>query len=226
MSKAQKLSSIYFEWDLNGNISHRMESYFQFNEYQKIDGLLLGTILLISGQLGILNPKYSLHIVDRVLDFLDNPEVNPESINPPLNSARIDLFQKKKTVVCTFHPSYLANGTMQPEVAVSRLLGNLPPYFCQNLDLINRFDSELFRFFRVGLLVVVYYYLSSAFPKGTRSGLFSTKRFKQIRVQLEMLKFTFSIYPYWSGGLNLPETEFKSNFEETLHLYNEIIEKS
>lgn len=199
-----------------------MKNYFPFNDYQKADGLLLATILLISGQLGILKPQFSRHIINRVLSFLDNPTVTPEPINHPLNGARIDLIQNKKTVICTFHPSYLGIGKMQPEEAVTRLLGNLPPYLYQQLDLINRFDAELFRFFRVGLLTVINYYLTYAFPKGISSGLFSTRRFKQVKVQFEMLAYTKSLYPMWSGGLNIPEPKFNSMLEKTQQLYKEI----
>jgi len=225
MSKVQKLSSIYFQWDQNGNISHSTQHYFNFDKYQQTDGLLLSVVLLISGQLGILKPEFGLYISNRILNFLRNPKITPDPIKNPLNSVQVDLIQSERTVICTFHPSYLNSGTMPPEEAVSRLLGNLPPYLYQQLDIHNRYDAELFRFFKVGLLAVIDYYLTDALPKGISSGFFSKIRFKQMKVQFEMLKFTESFFPYWKGGLNLPETEFYSRLEKTQQHFKGIYKK-
>lgn len=214
------IASVNLQWDECGIITHSMQFNISANDYQKSDGLLLSVVLLTGTQLGILPPRYGLHVCDRIFCFLDGQTLNPEPIQYPLSKARIDLIEKKKTIVCTFEPTFIRRGTMEPEEAVSRLLGNLPPYLASRLNLASKSDIELDRFFRVGLLSVINYYLTEAFPKGMTRGLFSRRDFKQVKVQFDMLAFVGSIYPHWSGGLIIPERLFGAKLEEARSQHN------
>jgi len=217
------IASVNFEWDEFGLISHSMQLFVTANAYQKTNRLLLSVVLLTGNQLGILSPRYSAHSCERLFHFLDGLPLNPEPILYPLSKARITLIQKNRTMVCTFDPTFIREGSMEPAEAVSRLLGNLPPYLAGRLDLSNRLDKELDRKFRLGLLSVVYYYLFEALPKGLSRGLFSRKRFKQTRVQFDMLGFVESIFPQWSGGLNFSTEVFIARLEEAKSQYKYIV---
>jgi len=219
------IASVNLQWNEFGYISHSMQFNVSANDYQKSDGELLSVVLLTGNQLGILPPRYGLHVCDRIICFLDNQALNPEPIQYPLSKARIDLIVKKKTILCTFDPTFISRGTMEPEKAVSHLLGNLPPYLAGRLNLARKLDVELDRFFRVGLLIVINYYLTEAFPKGISRGLFSRKGFNQVKVQFDMLAFVGDIYPHWSGGLNISERVFGEILEETRSQYKIMLGK-
>jgi hypothetical protein len=213
------LASINLEWDEVGSVSHKLHSNIPANDYQEFDALALSVVLLTGSQLGILPPAYGLQVIDRILKYLDGLPLNPEPIQYPLSSARIDLHEKGKTMVCAFHPNFLGGGTMQPEESVSRLLGNLPVHLDKVLQ------GELNRFFKTGLLIVSIYYLSEALPKGQSRGLFSSGRFNQQKVQMAMLAFNETVYPHWSGGLNLPQPIFTQELVKAKSIYKKHVSK-
>jgi hypothetical protein len=101
------LTSLSLKWDSMGNLSHTLQNNIPLNEYQKSDAQLLSVVLLTSNQLGILSPIYSLHVCERIFNFLDNFTFNPESIHFPLYDARIDLIQKSETIGCVFEPTFV-----------------------------------------------------------------------------------------------------------------------
>jgi len=211
------LASINLSWDEFGAVSHNLHSNVTANEYQKSDALALSVVLLTGSQLGILRPRYGLQVCDRILRFLEGLPLNPKQIQYPLSGARIDLHQKHETVVCTFHPKYVAAGTMEPEEAVARLLGNLP------LHLSGIEMGEIVRFFKAGLQIVVSCYLSEGLPGGISRGIFSRRRFKQQNVQFVMLSFNELIYPYWSRGLNIPKVKFEERLTEARANYRKLV---
>ena len=211
------LASINLSWDEFGAVSHKLHSNIPANEYQRSDALALSVVLLIGSQLGILRPSYGLRVCDRILRFLEGLSLNPEPIQLSLSGARINLHQKYKTIVCTFHPNFVAAGTMEPEEAVARLLGNLP------LHLAGIEMGEITRFFKAGLLMVVSYYLSEGLPRGTSRGIFSRRGFNQQNVQFAMLGFNECIYPHWSRSLNIPKTRFEEKLAEARANYKKLV---
>lgn len=216
------LGSIELSWDDRGNLSHCMHSNIPANDYQKADALALAAVLLTGSQLGILPPRYSLKVCDRILDFIEGKTRIPEPIECPLNGGRVELVQRRSTVVCKFHPIILKRGSMEIEEAVSRLLGNLPQYVSSQMI------DDIGSFFRTGILIVVHYYLTQTLPIGISRGVFSKRRFKQHKAQYTMLDFNKTIYPHWQGGLNIPEEIFKENLEESrkylTKMYKELLE--
>jgi len=211
------LVSVDLKWDEFGNVSHTLDAKVPANEYQKSDVVALSVVLLTGSQLGILPPSYALQVCDRILRHLDGLPLNPEPIQYPLSGARIELVQKDGTIVCLFHPSFLGGGTMEPEEAVSRLLGNLPLHLAQILT------GELACFYRAGLLIVVNYYLTQGLPKGISRGIFSRGNFNQQKVQFAMLGFNETIYPHWKGGLNMPSSIFSERLEEARSQYKKMM---
>ena len=211
------LASVGIEWDEFGTISHTIDSEVPANDYQRADALALAVVLLTGSQLGILTPTYGLQVCDRILRHLDGLPLNPEPIQYPLSGARIELVQKGTTIVCLFHPTILGGGTMEPEEAVARLLGNLPLYLHRTLS------GELAQFYKAGLLIVVNFYLTQALPKGTSRGLFSSGEFAQQPVQFAMLAFNETIYPHWRRGLGISESIFSDKLREARNHYKKLI---
>lgn len=189
------------------------------NEYQRADALALGDVLFTGSQLGILHPKYSLHVCDRILLFLEGESLQPEPIHDPLYGGRIDLVQKGNTIVCTFHPDIRASGTMEMDEAVSRLLGNLPGYVSTQMI------KDIEGFLRVGLLMVMNYYLAIMLPTGISKRFFSSGKFKQQKAQFAMLDFNEEIYPRWKLGLNADPENFNNLLEEARRYHNKMIKE-
>ena len=203
------LGSIYFRWDDHGTLTHSMQSNIPANDYQKNDALALAAVLLTGSQLGLLPPKYSLTVCDRILCFIEGKTHIPEPIEHPLDGGKVDLVHRGNTVVCAFQPKILRKGSMEIEEAVSRFLGNLPWYVSENMT------DDLEDFFRNGILIVVHYYLTQTLPTGISRDVFSKRKFKQRKAQYTMLDFNKTIYPHWKGGLNIPDEVKKRNLEES-----------
>jgi len=219
------LASIKLQWDELGNISQSVEFYVPLNDYQKTDAQLLTVVLLISSQLGILSPPYGLHVCGRLIKFIDGISLNPEQIKYPLSKVQIDLIQKNKTMVCTFDPTFIGRGTMEPEEAVSHLLGNLPSFYSIRLNLANKKEAQLGGYFKNGLLMDMNFYLSEALPRGFSLGLFSQTKFNQSKVQRTMLSFTESIFPHWYGGMYLPKKKYEEALEQSRSQYKKMKSK-
>lgn len=215
----QVLASVDLVWDEFGNVEHTLDSKVPTSEYQRSDAVALSVVLLTGSQLGILPPNYGLQLCDRIMRHLEGLPLNPEPIQGPLSDARIDLVLKERTIVCLFHPNFLGSGTMEPEEAVVRVLGNLPLYLSEILT------GELARFYVAGLLVVVYFYLTEGLPKGISRGIFSRGKFNQQRVQFAMLEFNETVYPQWKSGLNMPTSIFSERLSEARSQYKRMIAK-
>jgi hypothetical protein len=217
------LCSINIDWDEFGNLSHTIHRHVPMDDYQAADGLALGVVLLTGSQLGILLPRFGLRVCDRILKFIEGEKLSPQPIQYPISSARIDLhmtpFPQKKTVtvVCTFHPKIKHGGTMDPEEAVCRLLGNLPPYATNHLI------DELAGYLRLGLLSAVGYYLQTGLRSGISKGIFSKGKFEQHKVQFTMLAFNDLVYPHWRGGLSLKKTVFEEMLNSARSNYNSLV---
>jgi len=207
--KTNVIGSIQLTWNEKGEILHDFHSNVPANDYQRADALALGNVLFTGSQLGILQPRYSLKVCDSILKFLGGESPKPEPIHDPLFGGRIDLVHKGKTIVCTFHPDIRGSGTMEVDEAVSRLLGNLPGYVCNHLV------ADIEGFLRVGLLLVMNYYLVIMLPTGISKGFFSSRKFKQRKAQFAMLDFNESIYPRWKLGLNAAPENFNDMLEES-----------
>lgn len=203
------LGSIKFQWDDRGNLSHSLDSNIPANDYQKSDALALAAVILTGSQLGLLPPKHSLTVCDRILSFIEGKTLAPEPIEHPLDGGKVNLVQRGSTVVCTFHPIILRKGSMELEEAVSRLLGNLPWYVSEKMT------DDLGDFFRNGILIVVHYYLTQTLPAGISRGVFSKRKFNQRKAQYTMLDFNKTIYPHWKGGLNIPKEINNRNLAES-----------
>ena len=202
------IASIGLSWDELGRISHDLRVFIPADDYQKADALSLSAALLVSGQLGVLSPRYSLDLCSHALDFLDLQPHEPEVIQFPLSKARIELIQQESTIVSTFHPDFLQGGTMEPEEAVRRLLTNY--LYHVNATVI----PELAGYLRSIVLGTVYYYLSVVLSKELRQRSFSTD-VASSQLNMSMIEFSYSIYPQWQGGPTLPSERFRSQMIES-----------
>src|SRR3990170_6366937 len=105
----KRLATISLSWDEFGNISHTLDSEIPANNYQQQDALALSVPLVFSSQLGILNPRNSLELCGNSLDYFAMSRRSIFVIQSILKRVNIELHQKDKTIVSTFHPE-LING--------------------------------------------------------------------------------------------------------------------
>jgi hypothetical protein len=207
------LASISLNWDEYGRLSHSLELFIPTDQFQKSNILALSVPLITANQLGILTPRYAFQLCEDILSFLEGRTHNPEVIQFPLSSARIDLHQKEKTIVCTFDPSFLEGGTMEPEEVVRRLLTN---YFHYVHDKV---IDELAGYLKAILLAVVRFYLYGLLPEVLKHHSLSLNRASQ-EIQFSMLYFNETIYPQWRLGPTMSPDRFTSILSEVQEQYH------
>ena len=212
------VAMISLSWDEYGRVTHRLQSFITTDDYQKNDALGLSVPLIIASQFGVLAPKYSIDLCKYILDYLSGVQRNPELIQLPLSSARIELIQKESLIVPVFHPSILEGGTMEPEEAVRRLLTSYVYHADEELI------PEIVHYMRVILLAAVSYYLSEALMEEIKDSSFKLEE-PTARLNLSMLDFTFSIFPQWQGGPSLQPARFKNLLRETMNQYDSVIKR-
>jgi hypothetical protein len=211
----RKLATISLTWDLDGNVSHVLDSPIPLNDYKRDDAIGLSAVLAISGQLGALAPIFAIELCSRTVRFLNFEPNNLLPIMPPLSGAQIDLVWNEPTIVATFHPATVNKGSMDIEEAVCRLL----PNYLYHIEKV--VVPEIVNYLRTATLMPVLYYLSEVLSPAAKNPWFKPQE-TNASLMLNMAQFTSRIYQQWKGGPTLPQARYKSKLFEAQKLLKSI----
>lgn len=190
---AAQIGSIDLSWDASGRVRHDLTSVVSLSAEQVSDILAVSVPMLISGQLGVLRPIYSLSLCDRLIHLLDTGQYVLEPINSALKRAKI-RFHSGNTICHTFHPSMgLFANNDSVEQAVRQLCYNYAVHISTQVK------AEFLMGLRGALTLSMLYYLTEGLNK--QAGL---PGFDPVRVsfpaQMAMNEFSHSLYSYWEQG--------------------------
>ena len=131
---ARVLSSIFLDWDNNGNISHRITGGYSDIYKDKVQILAPSLPMIFCHQLGVYLPSNGLILCSVVFDYYLNNKHIRQSINPAFKSARMDFVETEAGVRITFWPKmgFLADSYSQEEGS-RQLLSNYLAYVTNQL---------------------------------------------------------------------------------------------
>ena len=193
------LLAVFIQWRSSGLLSHTYEAYAPLTEAQTTDALCLSVPLLIASQLGVLTPRVALPLCSLLLDLLDGTCVAPPLPNGPLQSAKITMLKEGGIIVHTFEPAFGPPAEMDTEDAVAAFLINYVIYVDKAAP------EHLSASLRSFILAGVKFYLESV-EEETRGRTEVAETAHSMPIQMEMLKFSWSMSPRWPGTTNRFDT--------------------
>lgn len=214
---ARHVGTIELTWDGSGRLRHSLASVVPMNAEQTSDILAVSVPMLVSGQLGVMRPIYSLALCDRLLHLLETSQYAIEPINSALKSAKMQ-FYGGNTIYHTFHPSigFLANND-SVEQAVRQLCFNYTVHVRTQAD-------EEFRLGLDGALTIsMLYYLTEGLDKQIAQRDFDPAR-SSPAVQMTMNEFSRTLYSHWEQN-RVPAEKVAEALRETQQCYQDVRQK-
>jgi len=203
------LGTIEINWTPGGILAHSFQSFAPLTEYQISDGLAESVVLLVPMQLGLIPVAYTRIFCAWVLDYLAGTPRVAGKIEPPLNSARIELVEIQQTLIATFYPDVVAYGSMPVESAVLNLLENYILHVEKSLleRMIHRYKSAL--------LFGVHLYLCEALAPVARHRGFDPT-IPHPAVTQQMREFASNFYVVWQSQRDMDDATYSRLLAESI----------